>query len=432
MVKKLPHEPVVNCHFSPTCAEICTPGVKKNGVFLKLPFLLRRAGGHSRETAWVFGQLSNFTIYHAKPRKPSFRYMLPLVGEVCRPCWILSAGYVNKNNSRVRSVEANIRKGQKGLPAKLPKKILTTASSYARAFCREFVRKNNQSSPSDKIKYVEFTGIRDLFAAYEAEVDGCDKKLLCGSFVKTWEKVLRDGYVDPETAVIYEIRLKKKRAKGFSHCDICELLKMLMAGEADLTKRAAIQRRLDKHVGQVVDDREALARIQRMCITSRKHVGFFMDAADSNKFALPTTTSSAKLLSKLWRIKQKLTCVQIFNHSKSLFMFRTLPHVPTGGNLTATILISLLARPMFDLATDIWINVDGAGDNICYTLLYFFVHVLLSAKKKGSQLRRIHLLRMKVGQYIYGNSPTQSHSHSHSITDSHTRSHTSALTHSHS
>ena len=35
-------------------------------------------------------------------------------------------------------------------------------------------------------------------------------------------------------------------------------------------------------------------------------MGFFLDVMDSNKFALSTTTSSAKLLSKLWRIKKKL------------------------------------------------------------------------------------------------------------------------------
>ena len=75
----------------------------------------------------------------------------------------------------------------------------------------------NQISPSDKIKYkyMEFTCMKDLFDVYETEVDGCDSKLLIGSFVKTWEKVLHDGYVDPETAVISEIRLKKSVLMDF-------------------------------------------------------------------------------------------------------------------------------------------------------------------------------------------------------------------------
>ena len=150
----------------------------------------------------MFTQLSNFTIDHGANKKPNLRYMLPLVGEVCRSCWIVSAGYLNKNNGRVRGVEADIRKGQKGMPAKLPKKILTNASSYARAFCSDYIRQNNQSSPSDKTVNVEFTGMSDLFAAYDKEVDGCDSKLLRASFEKMWEKVLQDGYVDPETAVI--------------------------------------------------------------------------------------------------------------------------------------------------------------------------------------------------------------------------------------
>lgn len=103
------------------------------------------------------------------------------------------------------------------------------------------------------------------------------------------------------------------------------------------------------------------------------------------------------MMSKLWPIKQKLTCAQMFDYAKTLYIFRTLPDVPTGGNLTATILTRLIDKLDLTDVTDLWINIDGAGDNINYTLYYVLAHILLKAKEKGWSLKRIHLLRMKVG-----------------------------------
>ena len=171
-----------------------------------------------------------------------------------------------------------------------------------------------------------------------------------------------------------------------------------MRGTDNQTKRATYERRLQKHVELVYADREELARIQRLCImVDPHHAGFFLDAADSQKFSIPTTKSTAKMMSQLWRIKQKLTCVQMFDTSQTLFMFRTLPNVPTGGNLTCTILMEMFKTGMLDVVSDLYINVDGAGDNICYTLVYSLIHFLLCAKENNWPLQRIHLLRMKVG-----------------------------------
>ena len=47
--------------------------------------------------------------------------------------------------------------------------------------------------------------------------------------------------------------------------------------------------------------------------------------------------------------------------------------------------------------TDLHINVDGAGDNVNYTLYYVLAHLLLKAKEQNWPLQRIHILRMKVG-----------------------------------
>ena len=206
------------------------------------------------------------------------------------------------------------------------------------------------------------------------------------------------GVTNPETSIHYSVEVKKKKKKGFKNCDCCSYYKMLIRGASDLTRRRIYQRKLQKHIREVYDDREELARIQRLCIVNRNHCGFFLDAADSNKFGIPTTTSTAKQLSKLWRVKQKLTCVQMFDSRKSLYFFRTLPDVPTGGNLTCTILAEMFAKKdVFSTCSDVYINVDGSGDNINYTVVYALVHFLLVAHAKKMKLTRIHILRMKVG-----------------------------------
>jgi len=261
----------------------------------------------------------------------------------------------------------------------------------------DYIFRHSQSSPSDTILYVDFCGVKELHTKYTKELQEGQQCMKLSSFTGVWTKILRTGVTDPETSIQYVVRVRKSRAKGFAKCNLCELLKLRIRATANRTKREARIRKLRRHISSVGDDREALARIQRMCITRRNHCGFFIDAADSAKFAVPTTTSTAKLLSQLWRVKQKLTCVQKFDHCKSLYIFRTLPQVPTGGNLTATILLRLLDSGEFRHCSDLWINVDGAGDNINYTLYYVLVHILLCAKKSGWPLKRIHLLRMRVG-----------------------------------
>ena len=116
--------------------------------------------------------------------------------------------------------------------------------------------------------------------------------------------------------------------------------------------------------------------------------------------------------------------------------------MPTGGNLTGTILTYILGNGNVDFheCSDLWINVDGVGDNICYTLQYYFAYVLMCGRKNGWTLERIHLLRMKVGHtytcthehdthtythihdtYIH---TQKNHMHTHTQTNIHTYIHT--------
>ena len=121
-------------------------------------------GGCAAETPWAFAQITGFMYSVGPQRKPRFQYRLPIVGDVCRPCWILCAGYRNRNNTRIRSIEVDLWEGKYNKGVRLPQKRPLNASSYVTAFISEYIFKQSQSSPSDRILYVDFLGLQDLHA----------------------------------------------------------------------------------------------------------------------------------------------------------------------------------------------------------------------------------------------------------------------------
>ena len=73
-----------------------------------------------------------------------------------------------------------------------------------------------------------------------------------------------------------------------------------------------------------------------------------------------------------------------------------------------TIIAELFKTDRVKQATDVYINFDGASDNICYHVFYGLAWLLYSARKAGRPLKRIHILRFKVCiLYI------DTHSHAH-------------------
>ena len=161
--------------------------------------------------------------------------------------------------------------------------------------------------------------------------------------------------------------------------------------------KAAAQRKLAEHLRLVGLDRDEAYRIQRLCRTSGgQSLGFSIDAMDLNKTQLPVCHSQAKTLSKLYRIKQKLTGVEVYG-KPGLLLFRTLADVPTGANLTSTIISRLFSLGLADHAEEIYVQWDGSSDNVNYTNIFFLAWLLLSAERSGWPLRRVYLLRMVVG-----------------------------------
>ena len=203
------------------------------------------------------------------------------------------------------------------------------------------------------------------------------------------------GVIDPATGTAYRTHVRMNHCRGFSTCSDCSLLQAQSAVAKCLDEENKYVDLLSQHHKEVREDREEGARVARRCKIDSRHVGYMVDALDKHKMGIPTTESQAKCLAKLARITQKLTGAQSFKDD-SVILFRTLPDVPTGGNLSMTIIAHLFTLPEVQQATDLYLNVDGASDNICYHVVYGCAHLLKSANEAAWPLQRIHLLRFKV------------------------------------
>lgn len=206
---------------------------------------------------------------------------------------------------------------------------------------------------------------------------------------------MNKGVTDPSTGTHYVAEVRVGRAKGFAKCDECSRLEAAIAKAQTNEESNTFLRDLQMHHESVKQDRIEFARISRLCKTDPRHVGFMIDAVDKKKFQLPTTERDSKSLQKMRRLIHKITGVQ-FLHDDSVHLFTALPDVPTGGNLTMTIITEIFKTECVKKATDLYINFDGASDNICYHVFYGLSFLLHSARQAGWPLRRIHILRFKV------------------------------------
>ena len=86
-------------------------------------------------------------------------------------------------------------------------------------------------------------------------------------FRKLWQNVMMTGVTDPSTGIWYRTEVRRNTCRGFSKCDVCELLKSLARTSKKKQKREAYLQQLKTHLQDVHDDRETLARIARYCNT---------------------------------------------------------------------------------------------------------------------------------------------------------------------
>ena len=105
--------------------------------------------GQIGENEYLFKRLEEFRVDSENGKKPTFKYTIAGLGQVCRPAWILAVGFPNRNNSRVRNMEARIRAGR-GMTPRVEhrrKPVAVDSTQHALAFIREHILANSQRSP---------------------------------------------------------------------------------------------------------------------------------------------------------------------------------------------------------------------------------------------------------------------------------------------
>ena len=257
---------------------------------------------------------------------------------VCRDAFFQFLGLPTLS-TRALSYETMIRQGVQALPErKVPDHIVYGGGmqDIARQYIHAHIVVHAEKSPSHPIFLLDKQPIK---AVYQEYTDYLHNKFVVSpkTFRKLWYEQIKVPVADPETGDMYSIMLRKRRALGFKKCDICAALEFAVMMAKTKTLRQEAREKLHAHLSKVRANRNGLQKARLEC-NGITICGFSIDGADQGKFPTPTTKTAAKVLGKMKRIKNKITGVEFFSGHRKLLIFRTLPNITTGANLTMTII----------------------------------------------------------------------------------------------
>ena len=123
------------------------------------------------------------------------------------------------------------------------------------------------------------------------------------------------------------------------------------------------------------------------------------DAADQAKHHCPSNTFISRSTSKLKKIIQQF--IGAIDHGEGYMLYRRLPYVQKGANLTLSIIVDLIRRGHLKHKKKVYIQWDGASENVNYTNLRFFIWLLLMCEAENLPLEVITVCRL-VGVGVRG------------------------------
>ena len=83
----------------------------------------------------------------------------------------------------------------------------------------------------------------------------------------------------------------------------------------------------------------------------------------------------------------------MLDHNVGYAVYRKLPYVQKGANLTLTMIVDLIRRGFLANKSELCIQWDGASENVAKTNLRFFIWLLLLCEKKKLPLVTITICR---------------------------------------
>ena len=85
--------------------------------------------------------------------------------------------------------------------------------------------------------------------------------------------------------------------------------------------------------------------------------------------------------------------IGVLDHRVGYALYRRLPYVQKGANLTLTMLVDLIRRGHLKNKTELSIQWDGASENVNKTNFRFFIWLLILCDAKGLSLTLLNICR---------------------------------------
>ena len=124
-------------------------------------------------------------------------------------------------------------------------------------------------------------------------------------------------------------------------------------------------------------------------------ISLAIDAADQAKHHCPKCAYTCRSLSAVQKIIQQF--IGVLDHGRGYTVYRRLPCVQKGANLTLSILLDLICRGHLRGKSKLYMQWDGASENVAKTNLRFFIWLLLACESKDLPLETIVVCRLLVG-----------------------------------
>ena len=141
----------------------------------------------------------------------------------------------------------------------------------------------------------------------------------------------------------------------------------------DLKKE--INHLLKQHLQQQREAREKYSDNIYEAQTMLDVASWALDAADQAKHHCPLLTCPGRNVGLQYRIVQQF--IGFLDHRKGYILYRKLPVLKKGANLTVTLLVDMIANGHLKGIKRLYIQWDGATENVNYTNIRFCTWLLL-------------------------------------------------------
>ena len=316
---------------------------------------------------------------------------------ICNQIWCKLHG-LSVNDSRIKKVLASLRRGEQAWTGNKTEqqKKRGWRGSLCKAWIRRHIKKQADFDPTKLTASLDPDALEVRHMLYETEwrrrVSGARaaEPIKRARFAELWTEVCKEGYT--EAGETYKVCIRPPRS-GFT-CTVCQTLMDQRKKATSSAVKEDITFQLNQHLQQAREARESYADNILRCELNSNVASIAIDAADQSNHRCPKPAFTCRANSKIKKIIQQF--VGVLDHSVGYCVFRRLPYVQKGANLTLTLLMELVRRGHLSRKSELFVQWDGASENVAKTNLRFFIWLLLMCNSKSLPLQTITICRFIV------------------------------------